>query len=929
MLIILSLLKSKNINVGFLAIVQKYIDTIRTLIERKLPNKSTFSENYYKILCKILSASYSLVKSTLSLIVAELMNIPHPLCHYFDYKSTIFPYMIQNDDLEAENYKNNKILETFTNEIERNRHFWAKYHMMKEDIQNISSNQVNDFMNHFQKLVKIPDLKCRIFIKSLKIRTEKNLLYIMSKGMWIFGYLFSYEPFSPLPEHAKIINEVITFCNENIGIHDVDIKFSDIDNQKYSPQLLKNEQLFEAIFDKIDSFYSLISILPHNDFFVENLLNYCIKKIDSIYENDQNNGDLSLASIEVYFPALRNISSIHFKQEFFKNFGKKLVQISMYPQYRSNKHYLLKLAQLLVIFCDSQYPIFVSHLIGFMLLFEDEEFIRKTIALCSKFDPEKLYHLEIIQNVYDRELNKENISPLILTDFCHLYPSVIKARLLDTLNVLRKVLIEYNDKLLDRENKKKLGELIYRMLNDLAPQRNSIQSFSMSDSSTIELKLGNKKFSFQPIPEFVRQSSPKFWELFDEYRSSITEIIESKKEELMNYRLFNYYPELFDFKIRLNYFRRNMSNAISNSKKYLKVDRQNILESSFKQFEKKSKNHKEEEDSDDEDEEEEENIKWLKSFDVKFEGEKGINRGGLTKDWFNKISKALFDPETNLFIEKEKTRSYQPNSCSINYEYFKFAGKIIARTIIEGLNIEFHLTIPFIKQILHRKISENDLEYVEPIKYKSFQNILNNDIDNDTINEYYFEVTKEGSGGREVVELKENGSQIRVTNENKKEFINLISMYYLRDSIKDQIDAFCEGFDSLIDHNEIRLFSASEFDILLCGVSKIDINELRKGIKVRMPYTDNSPTIILFFDSISKWEQENLVKLLVFITGSPMMPVGGFKNEMIEIRYMSNKNFLPQAHTCFNQLDLPPYETEDELNHKLMLAIQQESFLIT
>ena len=36
-------------------------------------------------------------------------------------------------------------------------------------------------------------------------------------------------------------------------------------------------------------------------------------------------------------------------------------------------------------------------------------------------------------------------------------------------------------------------------------------------------------------------------------------------------------------------------------------------------------------------------------------------------------------------------------------------------------------------------------------------------------------------------------------------------------------------------------------------------------------------------------------------------------------------HLLPSAHTCFNQLDLPDYATEDELREKLLIAIREGS----
>jgi len=36
-------------------------------------------------------------------------------------------------------------------------------------------------------------------------------------------------------------------------------------------------------------------------------------------------------------------------------------------------------------------------------------------------------------------------------------------------------------------------------------------------------------------------------------------------------------------------------------------------------------------------------------------------------------------------------------------------------------------------------------------------------------------------------------------------------------------------------------------------------------------------------------------------------------------------HLLPSAHTCFNQLDLPEYESEDIMREKLLIAIREGS----
>lgn len=179
----------------------------------------------------------------------------------------------------------------------------------------------------------------------------------------------------------------------------------------------------------------------------------------------------------------------------------------------------------------------------------------------------------------------------------------------------------------------------------------------------------------------------------------------------------------------------------------------------------------------------------------------------------------------------------------------------------------------------------------------------------------------------------ENGENILVTNENKREYISLYSQYYLQNSIKKQIDAFCGGFDEIIPPEEIKIFSASELDLLICGIPTIDIDDLKKSIVYELPYNENHPVILLFFEVISKWDNESLAKFLQFLTGSSQVPIGGFKTfkdrgKPIKIMSGGNKERLPVAHTCFNLLALPDYDNGDDMNNKLIRAIQEREFAI-
>lgn len=171
----------------------------------------------------------------------------------------------------------------------------------------------------------------------------------------------------------------------------------------------------------------------------------------------------------------------------------------------------------------------------------------------------------------------------------------------------------------------------------------------------------------------------------------------------------------------------------------------------------------------------------------------------------------------------------------------------IAHSLIQGVLINAPLTRSLLKMILHQQIEVSDVEDADKSLYNSMMYIKNNKIDDDSNYEQYFEVdTIYG----ETVELKPNGSTIKVTNENKNEYINLLAQYRLKTSVGSQIYALCQGFDSLINHKDIRIFTPNELSLLIWGVHDIDVDDLIRNICFIPPYNEKTPVIKMFFEII-------------------------------------------------------------------------------
>ena len=71
-------------------------------------------------------------------------------------------------------------------------------------------------------------------------------------------------------------------------------------------------------------------------------------------------------------------------------------------------------------------------------------------------------------------------------------------------------------------------------------------------------------------------------------------------------------------------------------------------------------------------------------------------------------------------------------------------------------------------------------------------------------------------GKREVIDLKPDGRNVPVTNENKQEFVTLITDYKMTKAIKDQIDAFLGGFYEIVPRRLISIFNEHEVCVCVC-----------------------------------------------------------------------------------------------------------------
>jgi E3 ubiquitin-protein ligase HUWE1 len=181
---------------------------------------------------------------------------------------------------------------------------------------------------------------------------------------------------------------------------------------------------------------------------------------------------------------------------------------------------------------------------------------------------------------------------------------------------------------------------------------------------------------------------------------------------------------------------------------------------------------------------------------IRFSGEEGVDAGGVTREWFQVLTKQMFDPNYALFnpVASDRT-TFHPNPLSgVNEQhltFFKFIGRVIGKALYEGRVLDCHFSRAVYKRILGRAISVKDMESLDLEYYKSLLWILENDI-TDIITETFC-VETEAFGETKIVDLMEGGRDIPVTEDNKQDYVRLVVEHKMIGSVKEQLEYFLEG----------------------------------------------------------------------------------------------------------------------------------------
>ncbi|KAF3907884.1 hypothetical protein ABW21_db0200826 [Orbilia brochopaga] len=184
------------------------------------------------------------------------------------------------------------------------------------------------------------------------------------------------------------------------------------------------------------------------------------------------------------------------------------------------------------------------------------------------------------------------------------------------------------------------------------------------------------------------------------------------------------------------------------------------------------------------------------------------------------------------------------------------------------------------------------------------------------------------------IELVRDGANKAVNINNVGEYVDKVIDLTLGSGVQRQVDAFRAGFSQVFPYAALRAFTPDEL-VMMFGRVQEDwsLEALMDSIKADHGFNMDSKSVRNLLQVMSEFTLQERREFLQFVTGSPKLPIGGFKNltPMFTVVCKPSEpplvsdDYLPSVMTCVNYLKLPDYTSVEVLRQRLHTAVHEGS----
>jgi ubiquitin-protein ligase E3 C len=272
------------------------------------------------------------------------------------------------------------------------------------------------------------------------------------------------------------------------------------------------------------------------------------------------------------------------------------------------------------------------------------------------------------------------------------------------------------------------------------------------------------------------------------------------------------------------------------------------------------------------------------------EGAEAMNELGV--NMFRENPQHLLYPNPTLIEEikykQRGTRDWRPHVADILTRY-EFAGRILGKCLYEGILVDLSFAPFFLLRWSQpanaSSAGVNDLRDLDAEVYRHLMALMDFEGDVESTFNLDFTITTEIAPGKvETYNLKPGGDSISVTNQNRLEYVHLVSKHRLVKEPAQQTAAFLKGLTKIINPSWLKMFNQSELQTLVGGDmgTPIDVEDLRRntiygGLYVVGEDGQEHETVKLFWKVMHRLDDEQRRKVLRFVTSVSRAPLLGFR----------------------------------------------------
>jgi len=280
---------------------------------------------------------------------------------------------------------------------------------------------------------------------------------------------------------------------------------------------------------------------------------------------------------------------------------------------------------------------------------------------------------------------------------------------------------------------------------------------------------------------------------------------------------------------------------------------------------------------------------------------------------------------------------------------FTGLGRLVGKALMDGRLIDLPFSRTMYKVLMGRELVAEDIGEFDPVFFRSLQPLIRvadavaagADPESVTMDEtgarvedLFLSFVLVGEHGFELVP---SGGDKAVTSANVGEYVAAVVDATLLSGVKPQLDAMMAGMGEVLDVHALRTFGEDELEIILMGQDEPWTEaELASCCVVENGYEVHSRVIRDLFSVLASFTEQERREFLMFMTGSPRLPYGGWGAldppfKIVRKSASEPDAYMPSTMTCLNFLKLPEYSSGEVLRAKLIQAMREggEGFLLS